>query len=371
MARCKRNYDFDVLIVGAGIVGAWTAFFFAKYWRGSSICVLEQSKVGGGASNESAGYDAVESADPVQRALACQSRRLYRDISGAVPAATMQKVITVWVVDESEADTFATRFDDGGGGVKLTPIRRLDGFSVPPKSVLFTEDESGFAKPGDICRALLAHLVANHHNVSVHEGTRVIGVTGEDAASFCRTSDGRKLRAKVTVLATGAYSILESGARRGTHLALRRKKVASLIVDRVPNSTAAAVVYQSAGCFFLPDVARQQWLFSYTLATWDVRWSRVASLTSEEKLAGLTLLRTFKPDFVRFAERSQVSFDLYSRDRRPRAIAISPNLWFVGGFSGGGFRWAPAFVDDFVRRLTEAGDCPRGGGAPCSANPIS
>ena len=360
MSRCKRQYDFDVLIVGAGIVGVWTAFSFTKYWQGRSICVLEQSGVGGGASNESAGYDAVESADPVQRALACRSRILYRDISGVVPAAAAQKVNTVWVVDESEADAFANRFDDGSGGVRLRPIRGLDGFSVPPKSVLLTEDESGFARPGDICRALMAHLVASHDSVSVQVGARVVEVAGEDAATFCKMSDGRKVCAKVTVLATGAYPILESGNSRATNLALRRKKVASLIVDRMPSSMAAAVVYQSAGCFFLPDAARRRWLFSFNLATWDVPWSSGASLTDDERLAGLTLLRTFKPEFVHFAERSQVSFDFYSQDRRPRAIAVNPHLWFVGGFSGGGFRWAPAFIDDFVRRLTEADDCSRG-----------
>lgn len=345
LGTIKLGAAHDIVIVGAGIAGTWLAVLLSRAFPEREIVLLEQSTTGSGASNVSAGFDAIESPDSMHRALAYRSRCLYQELSVRVPMARTARLRTYWIVHAVDASQFRKNFLHPDHPVRL---ERLDashmpeGFHIPGDSALFREDESGYAHPGEFCRAALRDLTASHDCVRVYEGTRVVKVLRQGSLHSFVASDGRHIRATLALIATGAFPRIPPTGRVA---GLRRKKVSSMVINVRPTPSAAAVVYPSLGCFFLPVVDAGHWKFSFTVNAWDVPWSGLPSLTSAERQSGINLLGSLKPDFVEYAGGSQVAYDLYTTDMRPIAVQLTRGLWFIGGFSGGGFRWAPAFIE--------------------------
>lgn len=54
--RLDRDLDVDVVIVGAGLTGLWTAYYLTEHRPGMSIAVIERQHVGFGASGRNGGW---------------------------------------------------------------------------------------------------------------------------------------------------------------------------------------------------------------------------------------------------------------------------------------------------------------------------
>ena len=350
MARSTK-YDCDVLVVGAGLAGCWLALMVARFRPKANIRILDRATVGSGASSASAGFDAVESANPLQRALATRSRELYQQLSKDVQAAAVTRLPTYWVTHRSTAATFPSRFCLTKG-IGVMPVRcdrnEIRPFNVDDADSLFFETESGYAYPEQICKGMVEYLLASHEgDLSLNQWTTFLDSTENEDVCSSRIGDGRTVRSRIVLIATGAFPVSRSSSRVVKPL-LRRKKVGSVLIDRVPSLGDPAVVYSDLGCFFLPDVGRGKWTFSFTLESWDVPWRPSPTLNKHERLVGVELLGRLRPGFVAKIGQSRVAYDFYSQRGLPLALRLTPRTWFVGGFAGAGYRWAPAFVERFV-----------------------
>jgi len=81
----ENDMTLDVVVVGGGIVGLAIARQLAK--RGAAVAVLEQARVGSGASGAAAGMLAAQvetEEDGPFFALQAESRRLWRGVSPRV-----------------------------------------------------------------------------------------------------------------------------------------------------------------------------------------------------------------------------------------------------------------------------------------------
>jgi glycine/D-amino acid oxidase-like deaminating enzyme len=94
----------DVVIVGAGIVGAACARECAS--RGLSTTVVDAAGIGGGATAAGMGHIVVMDDSPMQLALTRYSQRLWRELAPTLPADTeFESCGTLWVAaDEEEMD---------------------------------------------------------------------------------------------------------------------------------------------------------------------------------------------------------------------------------------------------------------------------
>jgi len=96
------NPGFDVIIVGAGIVGAACAADCAQ--AGLKVLVLDRGPVGGGATGAGMGHLVVMDDSEAQFALTHYSRRLWNDLAPELPKAIeYDQCGTLWVAaDEQE-----------------------------------------------------------------------------------------------------------------------------------------------------------------------------------------------------------------------------------------------------------------------------
>src|SRR5579863_5475779 len=93
--------SFDVLILGAGIVGAATAYDCTK--AGMRVGIVEPAVPSGDASAAGMGHLVVMDDSPAQLALTHYSRELWRELRPALPQAVeFEECGTLWVAADAE-----------------------------------------------------------------------------------------------------------------------------------------------------------------------------------------------------------------------------------------------------------------------------
>ena len=92
---------YDVVVVGAGIVGAACAHFLTK--EGLRVAVLERRIVGGGATGAAMGHLVAMDDSPAQLALTKLSLQLWKELEDQLPAsAEYRQPGTLWIASDAE-----------------------------------------------------------------------------------------------------------------------------------------------------------------------------------------------------------------------------------------------------------------------------
>jgi len=92
---------YDVVVVGAGIVGAACAYFLTR--EGLRVAVLERGIVGGGATAAAMGHLVAMDDSPAQLALTKLSLQLWKELLPELPASTeYQQTGTLWIASDDE-----------------------------------------------------------------------------------------------------------------------------------------------------------------------------------------------------------------------------------------------------------------------------
>ena len=99
MSQPESTYD--VVIVGAGIVGAACAYFLVR--EGLRVAVLEKGIVGGGATAAGMGHLVAMDDSPAQLALTKLSLDLWKELRDELPPSTeYQQTGTLWIASDEE-----------------------------------------------------------------------------------------------------------------------------------------------------------------------------------------------------------------------------------------------------------------------------
>ncbi len=93
--------SYDVVIVGAGIVGAACAFEFSS--RGMKVAVIEEGAIGGGATAAAMGHILVMSESEPQFRLTRYSQKLWQELRQELPAdCEYEQPGTLWIAANQE-----------------------------------------------------------------------------------------------------------------------------------------------------------------------------------------------------------------------------------------------------------------------------
>lgn len=219
---------FDVMILGAGIVGCACARECAQ--AGLRVAIVEPSVVGGGATAAGMGHLVVMDDSPAQLALTAYSRSVWKELVPQLPPSTEYEATgTVWVAaDDEEMDevlakkkTYATAgvdsiiLDAYGLALAEPNLRRglAGGLLVPDDAVIYPPTAAAFFL--DEAMRAGAILLQGHAAVNIGNGSVLLG-------------NGDKYSVAKIVLATGADTALLSS------LKIQKRKGHLLITDRYP-----------------------------------------------------------------------------------------------------------------------------------------
>jgi len=222
--------NFDVVIVGAGIVGAACADEFAQ--AGLRVAVIEVGQIGGGATAAGMGHIVVMDDSEAQFALTNYSQQLWRALAAELPKDTeYEECGTMWVAaDEEEMDEVRRKeafYVQRGIPAEVLDARQLSeaepnlraglagGLRVPQDGVTYPP-----------CGARFFIERAQARGAQLFQGKPVIELTGNGA----RLNDGSFIAAGLTVNATGSWAPeLTPGIN------VQKRKGHLVITDRYPN----------------------------------------------------------------------------------------------------------------------------------------
>ncbi len=221
---------FDVVIVGAGIVGSACAAECAR--EGLSVAIVEAGIIGGGATAAGMGHLVVMDDSEAQFALTRYSQQLWDEISDELPQEVEHDACgTIWIAaddDEmAEARRKARVYSDRGVAVEILDAHSL----AEAEPQLRPELVGGLRVPGDSviyppCAAQFFVEQAVTRGAELFLGAAVEMITAEGI----RLRDGTSIAAGVIVNSAGSWSTqLTPG------LEVKKRKGHLVITDRYPD----------------------------------------------------------------------------------------------------------------------------------------
>jgi len=216
----------DVIVVGAGIVGAACARELAA--SGLRVTVVEAGVVGGGATAAGMGHLAVMDDSDAQFALTAYSQSLWRELAAELPKeAEYLPCGSLWIAaeDEEMAEVYRKERYYCGRGI---PVEVLDAKQLAEAEPNLRPDMAGglIMHADAVCYPPCAakHLV-ERSGAELMQGREVVSVDD----SGVRLDDNTRLAAGAVLLATGTAVTELLPA-----LAVAPRKGHLLITDRYP-----------------------------------------------------------------------------------------------------------------------------------------
>lgn len=224
------SQSFDVIIVGAGIVGAACAAECAR--QGLKVLVVDRGPIAGGTTGTAMGHIVVMDDSEAQLALTAYSRSLWRQLRDQLPADVEYDACgTLWVAADEEEMAEVRRKQQcytehgirvetlGPGAIAEAEPNLRPGLA----GCLRVLDDAVLYPP---CAARFLLTQAERHGAQVRLGVTVQDLLPEGGVAL---GDGSRLAARFSVNATGHWS---PALTRG--LPVRKRKGHLVITDRYP-----------------------------------------------------------------------------------------------------------------------------------------
>jgi glycine/D-amino acid oxidase-like deaminating enzyme len=221
--------SYDVVVVGAGIVGAACADELAH--RGLQVAVVDRDIVGSGATAAGMGHIVVMDDSDAQFALTRYSQQLWQELRPSLPDdVEYDQCGTIWVAADEE-EMIEVRRKQDYYGKRRVPTRVLDAPALQSLEPNLRPDlaggllvpEDGVLYPPCAARFLMSR--AQESGVKVRLDVAVAQI-GEGRVEF---TDGSKMLAEVIVNAAGA-----SAPELTPGLEIQKRKGHLVITDRYP-----------------------------------------------------------------------------------------------------------------------------------------
>jgi glycine/D-amino acid oxidase-like deaminating enzyme len=347
----------DVIVVGAGLVGACTALALVE--AGARVTLLDGDFAGSGSTGAAMGHLVVMDDSSAQLALTAHSRRRWLALADGMPDdAEQERCGTLWIAatDEELAGAAARVAGYGAAGVRAelldaAQLARAEPALRPGLAGALRVPDDSVCYPPTIARECVRRAVAL--GAAVHERRAVHAV----ASGRVTLADGTVLTAGAIVIAAGVESpTLVPG------LPIVPRKGHLVITDRRPGMVRHQLVelgyLHSAHSFGSASVA------------FNVQPRRNGQLLigSSRELVGidphinrrlvhamLTRAGSFLPGLgVVRALRTWVGFRPATADKLPLIgeWPAMPGVWIAAGHEGLGITMAPGTADLIVAGIT-------------------
>ncbi|RGA06500.1 FAD-binding oxidoreductase [Microbispora triticiradicis] len=361
--------DFDLAVVGAGVVGAMTGHLALERDPGLRLLTLDQlerlDQDVPNATGLSAGLDVPTGRDARQRELAARSTALYRRLRAERPGLPVRSLDTFWLL--ARGNVGRLRETMAGPVLEEADPDALDGVfpGLRPSGdqTLLRSDGSWRADVAGLTRALLDEQ-RGRPGCAVWEDEEVTSLRPYGDGFLLAGEGGRPLaRCRAAVVATGPWALHGPFGERMRAAGLRIKKVAAFHLDLRPAEGAPVLIFEDDDAFLLPQPESGRWLFSFTSQEWDVSpvLGPPAALSGGDYSEAVRVLRRYAPALAGALSGGRAFYDGYTRDRLPlvEPVPDHPGVVIAVGGNGSGFRLAPAIAERALGLLTPGHLNPR------------
>lgn len=347
------NTEFDLVIVGAGIVGAFAAYMAGQRHTNLRILLLDRSLVGSGATQYSLGLDYPYGHTTLKHTMTKESMAIWdhlrSDLSdlqrelplyGLVSADKLSKV-QAGLINKSEINS-GNNLD-----TPIQPILQEDQYLIEGLNCKYNHTR-------EIALRLAQLFCGMSEKNILWEGIEVNGINPTTTGFSLDLTCHPPIKTKKLFLATGPWMPDSFFMGFFEDIKIRTKKIVSLFIDRSPQLTDPGFFFFDEDAFLLPMVESSRWMLSFTVYAWDcdpnaTRWP----ITQDERQLGLSVLEKYVPEFMPYCHGGRAFCDSYHHDWTPiiSQSADYENLVLATGGSGSGFRLAPSMATRALNNL--------------------
>jgi glycine/D-amino acid oxidase-like deaminating enzyme len=353
--------EFDRVIVGAGIVGAMTAYLTARRDPSLRVLLLDQGMVGGGTSAYSAGLDVPLARTALHRRAVSRSRQLYSQVRFDIPNLPIRPLQAFFAANDADPaqghpvpELCGTRLRSAGPRERSMLLDAYPGLSVPEDQSLWQMTAPAFrASVRDVTEQIIGY-VRRSFGAQCWTGVRVDQISGQEDRVVITCADGSVVHSASAVIATGPWMNGGPAGAAAANAGLRVKQVAAMHIERQPEPGAPVLYFAADDAFLMPCPDEGRWVFSFPSDHWDREPdTRDLAITSRDQEIARSILRRYVPAFENDMRGGRVWCDGYPADRVPLAVPSleSPRVVLAGGCSGSGYRLAPAIAETALGML--------------------
>jgi len=361
--------SFDVLIVGAGIIGCACARECAE--ANLRVGIVEGNVPGGGTTSAGMGHIVVMDDSPAQLDLTRHSRSLWRELIPKLPDTVEYGTRgTLWIAaDEEEmAEVHAKRSTYAAAGVRAHVLNGTEIAAEEPKlrpglaGGLLVPDDGVIYPPG-AADWLLEQAVSL--GTTLFQGQPAVSAKNGEL----RLADGTTLHSDRIVVATGTDCTLLPT------LPIKKRKGHLLITDRYPDFLhhqlvelgylkSAHAIEADSVAFNIQSRRSGQLLIGSSRQYGDEDPEPDAGILSQM----LERAQSYMPGLAMISDlRARTGFRAATPDKLPligpaEGLSDDRTLWLAVGFEGLGFTSAPAaarlLTDQMLGRTSEIATAP-------------
>ncbi|MFI5801300.1 NAD(P)/FAD-dependent oxidoreductase [Streptomyces sp. NPDC051561] len=359
----------DAVVVGGGIVGAFLALRLAEAGV-RRVVLCEQARLAShGATSRSGGLLRLHHTVRSDTELAARSLPVFEQWADVIGGdcgyrrTGFLQLVGPEYAQALAANTAVVATAAGPGRTEvlgLDDVRRLyPGLSLDGVAAAAHEPDGGYADPVRAARA--ATTAARRAGVEVYEGVRVhevLTASSQQRVTGVKTTVGR-ISAPLVVLASGAWGT-GPAAGLGVQVPVTARRI-GLAQARLPDvgrragpASVPTCIDDTTGSYFRPDGTDH--LYFGVPSHPDVALGHdVAPLTAEEISSALEAVARRVPAVTTaHLTGTRAGLDGYTPDKRPVIGAAGPDGCYLAlGFSGGGFKTAPAVADLATAEIVE------------------
>jgi sarcosine oxidase len=365
-----KNYD--VVVVGAGVFGAWTALALAL--RGKRVALLEA--YGPGHSRSSSGDESRiirmgYGGDEIYTRWSRRSLHLWKELFAAVRDEPLfEETGVLWLAEAGNASLAATREVLTRCEVKFTELGSAE-LSKKYPQINFAGIENAIYEPQSgvlMARRSVAAVVAVGRKMGVeYQTAQALGPKGSREISHLETSAGKTFAASQFVFACGAWLGKLFPDVLGERIFPTRQAVFYIGVpagdERFSPPELPTFLFKSDESYGMPNLESRGLKIALDRHGEPVdpdTQSRVVTASELERIRNYVAYRF--PALAdapvvetRVCQYENTSSGDFLVDRHPDM----PNVWLVGGGSGHGFKHGPALGEYVAARLSAAAGEPR------------
>lgn len=353
--------DYDLVIIGGGIIGVCTAYFAMRGDPGRRTLLVERGMIGAGATQFSVGLNLPYGHTPLRRELAVHSHRLFAELRREIPSLPINDLPLSGVVGRSRVaeviDNFVLPGVHAASADELTALHAAyPGLHLGEGQVVLAGGAGSHAVPAEITRIMAARF-RRQFGGECREGVEVVYVESGNGRWNVYMSDGQAVSARHVVDATGPWMCAGPSHAFAAEQPIRIKKVAAMHIESPPPPGAPVLFFFDEDAFLLPLEEQGRWLFSFTLQVWDVEpESSGLMLMPEDRAAAIAVLSRYMPSLVAHCTNARVFCDAYGPGWTPVIGRAARGYVLAGAGSGSGYRLAPGIARRALALLAEEGD---------------
>jgi len=353
----KKN-QYDLAIVGAGIIGASAAWLAARNFPGLNIIVLERDKCGAGTSFFSASLDLPLAHTHFRKILTLRSRKLYSEMRNEIPHLPFEALRAfLWVNEKYEEEALSKVADDSGFVANETALNRVKNefpFLRPPKWKVMISGLTAHRATSNSMATKILEGLQSCPCITINENTEITDIVKNDGSFLLQASKRKVFVARKVIEATGPWLLYGPAAAIALANGIRIKKVVAFHIESKPQPHSAVHYFFEEDAFLMPMYERGQWLFSYRNEHWDVKPDlSTLKVSGDELEKAVSILNKFSLGLAAKLVGEQVFCDGYTNSGDPLIISVPGNDGYViaGAAAGSGFRLGPAIAEHALSLL--------------------